>query len=171
MASAALKEKAMISVKDGKQMMTIYTTELSIGNIKAFLQELKVKYGETYKDIEASSYDENHNPTSFTFELPHLEEYILVKMNPHVAMMGNTDLDARIKVDYSALKVYEEDLDNKKNDVNQTTDKGNEEKVESQVIQSIPDTNDSNPLFTMMTLTIMSASGVCLMKRKKESDL
>ena len=47
--------------------------------------------------------DAQGNPTLWAFELPHENEYIDVMMNPHVAMMGNMDLGARIKVDYTTL--------------------------------------------------------------------
>ena len=36
--------------------------------------------------------------------LPNEEELFDVVVNPHVAMMGNSDIPARMKVDYSTLK-------------------------------------------------------------------
>lgn len=187
MAASALKQNAIITVKDGKKVMTIYTTQMKMGSIEAYLQELKVKYGDTYQDIQPASYDENGNPTSFTFELPNTEEYILVKMNPHVAMMGNTDLDARIKVDYDGLKVAsndnsnsdkKEDEDNNKNQTNDsitktdtsTTNSSSSNGSETSTTKiSTVDTGDYNSAYVMMALAGLSVTGAyALVKTKKE---
>ncbi|MEJ8736994.1 NEAT domain-containing protein [Erysipelotrichaceae bacterium HCN-30851] len=110
MASGALKANAIIKVENGKKIMTIYTKKMTMGTITAYLQELKlVNSDKTYTDVFPSSTDSEGNPTSFTFELPHTNEYIDVLVNPHVALMGNQDIPARIKVDYSQLSVYVED--------------------------------------------------------------
>lgn len=187
MAASALKQNANITVKDGKKVMTIYTTQMKMGSIEAYLQELKVKYGDTYQDIQPASYDENGNPTSFTFELPNTEEYILVKMNPHVAMMGNTDLDARIKVDYDGLKVAsndnsnldkKENEDNNKNQTNDSTTKtdtsttnsssSNGSETSTTKISAV-DTGDYNSAYVMMALAGLSVTGAyALVKTKKE---
>ena len=185
MAASALKANAIITVKDGKKMMTIYTTQMTMGTISAYLQEFKVKYGDTYQDIQPASYDENGNPTSFTFELPHTDEYILVKMNPHVAMMGNMDLDARIKVDYDGLKAINENdnsnSDQKDNQKDQTTDSSNKTdtttKTDSSTTNdststtkaSAVDTGDYNSAYVMMALAGLSVTGAyALVKTKKE---
>ena len=186
MASSALKQNAIITVKAGKKMMTIYTTQMKMGSIEAYLQELKVKYGDTYQAIEPASYDENGNPTSFTFELPNTDEYILVKMNPHVAMMGNTDLDARIKVDYDGLKVVSNDnsnsdqKENEDNNKNQTKDSTTKTDTSTTNISSSNnetsptktsaiDTGDYNTSYVMMALAGLSVTGAyALVKTKKE---
>ena len=60
---------------------------------------------EDYKNHGATiiEKDAQGNPTLWAFELPHENEYINVMMNPHVAMMGNIDLAARLKIDYTTL--------------------------------------------------------------------
>ena len=186
MAASALKQTAIITVKDGKKMMTIYTTQMKMGSIEAYLQELKVKYGDTYQDIQPASYDENGNPTSFSFELPNTDEYILVKMNPHVAVMGNTDLDARIKVDYDGLKVASNDnsnSDQKENEDNNkdqtkdstttidpsTTNISSSNNETSPTKTSAVDTGDYNSAYVMMALAGLSVTGAyALVKTKKE---
>ncbi len=79
--------------------MYISTKEMSFGTIKASLQEFYIGSArEDYKNHSATiiEKDTQGNPTLWSFELPHEDE-------PHVAMMGNMDLEARIKVDYSTL--------------------------------------------------------------------
>ena len=159
---------------------------MKMGSIEAYLQELKVKYGDTYQDIQPASYDENGNPTSFSFELPNTDEYILVKMNPHVAMMGNTDLDARIKVDYDGLKVASNDnsnSDQKENEDNNkdqtkdsttttdpsTTNISSSNNETSPTKTSAVDTGDYNSAYVMMALAGLSVTGAyALVKTKKE---
>ena len=110
MASSALEANAIIKVENGKKNMTIYTKKMTMGTITAYLQELKLVNSDgTHTDVLPSSTDSEGNPTSFTFELPHTNEYIDVLVNPQVAIMGNQDIPARIKVDYSQLSVYVED--------------------------------------------------------------
>ena len=188
MAASSLKQNAIITVKDGKKVMTIYTTQMKIGSIEAYLQELKVKYGDTYQDIQPASYDENGNPTSFTFELHNTEEYVLVKMNPHVAMMGNTDLDARIKVDYDGLKVASNDnsnsdkKENEDNNKNQTNDSiiktdtsttnsssSNGSETSTTKISAV-DTGDYNSAYVMMALAGLSVTGACALVKTKKED-
>ncbi len=188
MAASALKQNAIITVKDGKKVMTIYTTQMKMGSIEAYLQELKVKCGDTYQDIQPASYDENGNPTSFTFELHNTEEYVLVKMNPHVAMMGNTDLDARIKVDYDGLKVAsndnsnsdkKENEDNNKNQTNDSTTKtgtsttnsssSNGSETSTTKISAV-DTGDYNSAYVMMALAGLSVTGACALVKTKKED-
>ncbi len=105
MAASSLKPEARIVVQNGKATMYIYTQPMTFGNITASLQELKVQMTDgTWKDATVASRSSDGNPTSFRFELPAKEDYIPVQVNPHVEMMGNRFLDARIKVDWSSLK-------------------------------------------------------------------
>ena len=106
MAADALNNKAKIIVKDGKATMYISTKEMTFGTIKASLQEFYIGNSSSdYKNHSATiiEKDAQGHPTLWSFVLPHENEYIDVMMNPHVAMMGNMDLGARIKVDYTTL--------------------------------------------------------------------
>lgn len=108
MAASSLLEDARIVVKDGVYTMYLYTQPMTIGAITASLQELQVADDAgNYTDGTVESRDGDGNPTSFSFVMPHTNEYINVKVNPMVAIMGNQALDARIKVDYSTLAVAE----------------------------------------------------------------
>lgn len=143
MAAAALDSKAKIIVKDGKATMYISTKEMSFGTIKASLQEFYIGSAqEDYKNHSATiiEKDTQGNPTLWSFELPHEDEYINVMMNPHVAMMGNMDLEARIKVDYSTLTYISDKTeletntkkeDPKENNQNQASNTATENKTET----------------------------------------
>ena len=77
-----------------------------MAEFKASLQEFYIgSEQEDYKNHGATiiEKDAQGNPTLWAFELPHENEYINVMMNPHVAMMGNIDLAARLKIDYTTL--------------------------------------------------------------------
>ncbi|MBR1826925.1 MAG: NEAT domain-containing protein [Clostridia bacterium] len=105
MAASSLKPEAKIVVENGNATMYIYTQPMTMGNITASLQEMKVQMKDgSWKDASVSSTSKDGNPTSFKFTLPHTDEYINVQVNPHVEMMGNRFLDARIKVDWASLK-------------------------------------------------------------------
>lgn len=105
MAASSLKPEAKVVVTNGNPTMYIYTQPMTMGNITASLQEMKVQMKDgSWKDAQVASKSKDGNPTSFKFTLPHTDEYINVQVNPHVEMMGNRFLDARIKVDWSTLK-------------------------------------------------------------------
>lgn len=105
MAASSLKPEAKVVVQNGTRTMYIYTQPMTMGNITASLQEMKVQMKDgSWKDAQVASKSKDGNPTSFKFTLPHTDEYINVQVNPHVEMMGNRFLDARIKVDWSSLK-------------------------------------------------------------------
>lgn len=106
MAAESVGKKATIVVENGVKTMHVTSDEMSMMGIKASLQELKIADANgNYTDAKVESRDSEGNPTSFYFTLPHAEEYITVKVNPHIAIMGNKDIGARIKVDYSTLKL------------------------------------------------------------------
>lgn len=106
MAASAVEAKATIEVENGVKTMHIKSGEMSMMGIKASLQELRIadKSG-NFTDATVESKDSEGNPTGFYFTMPHTDEYITVKVNPHLAIMGNKDIGARIKVDYSTLKL------------------------------------------------------------------
>ena len=107
MAAEAVDEMATVVVKDGVKTMYLTTKKMSFASLEAALQELYI--GSTsdsnYKDNMATveARDNEGNPVLWSFALPSEEEFFNVVVNPHVAMMGNGDIDARIKVDYSTL--------------------------------------------------------------------
>lgn len=108
MAADSVGAKAIIVVENGEKTMHITSGEMSMMGIKASLQELRIadKNG-NFTDAKVESENSEGNPTGFYFTLPHTEKYITVKVNPHIAIMGNKDIGARIRVDYSTLKLIE----------------------------------------------------------------
>lgn len=105
MAASSLKPEAKIVVNNGKGTMYIYTQPMTFGNITASLQEMKVRMPNgSWEDARVAARSADGNPTSFQFTFPGKSDYITVQVNPHVEMMGNQFLDARIKVDWNSLK-------------------------------------------------------------------
>ena len=106
MAADAIGKKATIVVENGVKTMHITSGEMSMMGIKASLQELRIADAKgNFTDAKVESRNSEGNPTGFYFTMPHTNEYITVKVNPHLAIMGNKDIGARIKVDYSTLKL------------------------------------------------------------------
>ena len=179
MAADALNNKAKIIVKDGKATMYISTKEMTFGTIKASLQEFYIGNSSSdYKNHSATiiEKDAQGNPTLWSFELPHENEYIDVMMNPHVAMMGNMDLGARIKVDYATLtyvsnqtKLETNTGNNQKenNSVENTNSKDqtttNNQTNENKVVK----TGDQTAINMMAMLLIISSIMTGVILRKK----
>lgn len=110
MANGAVKTTSYMSIEQGKPMMYLFTDRLVIGVIEATLEELKITDGMGgYVVANIRSTDENGKPICFSFELPSFDEYISVLVNPKVAIMGNSDIEARIKIDYSSMTPYLKD--------------------------------------------------------------
>ena len=175
MAAAALDSKAKIIVKDGKATMYISTKEMSFGTIKASLQEFYIgSEQEDYKNHGATiiEKDAQGNPTLWAFELPHENEYINVMMNPHVAMMGNMDLAARLKIDYTTLTYVSDKTElepnTKKDDQQENTNKDQTANKENQINenQSVK-TGDQTSIQLFMTLFIISITMIGFILRKK----
>lgn len=163
MAAESLRGTARIVVKSGVATMYIYTKEMTFGNITASLQELKVADLQgSYSNAAVQSKDASGNPTSFSFTLPHTQEFIVVKVNPHVEMMGNQDLDARIRVDYATLK--------------QVSDNASDPAVNLTApaigTSSTPKTGDSNVTAVLAVVLLLSAGAFAAttVRRKKVSD-
>ena len=185
MAATALDSKAKIIVKDGKATMYISTKEMSFGTIKASLQEFYIGSAqEDYKNHSATiiEKDTQGNPTLWSFELPHEDEYINVMMNPHVAMMGNMDLEARIKVDYSTLTYISDKTeletntkkeDPKENNQNQASNTATENKTEttkdSQQESQAVKTGDQAPITMMSVLGMISLFMFVVLQKKYEA--
>jgi|LSQX01.2.fsa_nt_gb hypothetical protein len=108
MAAASVGKTAAIVVENDIKTMYITSSEISIMGIKATLQELKVEdTSGNFVDAKVAARDSKGNPTGFYFIMPNTSEYINVKVNPHIAIMGNIDIGARIKVDYSTLELVQ----------------------------------------------------------------
>ena len=106
MAADAIGKKATIVVENGVKTMHITSGEMSMMGIKASLQELRIAdRNDKFTDAKVESRNSEGNPNGFYFTMPHNNEYITVKVNPHLSIMGNKDIGARIKVDYSTLKL------------------------------------------------------------------
>lgn len=107
MAASAIDSQAKVVVKNGVATMYIITKEMTMGTIKAWLEELYIGSStDDYKSNPAVIVSENADgkATMWSFALPNEEELFDVVVNPHVAMMGNSDIPARMKVDYSTLE-------------------------------------------------------------------
>lgn len=114
MANGALDTKATIVVKNGVATMYINTKEMTMGTIKAWLEELYIgSINEDYKANPATAYATNSDGkvTMWSFALPNEEEFFDVVVNPHVEIMGNVDIAARIKVDYETLVKVSDSFD------------------------------------------------------------
>lgn len=111
MAASAFYEDAKIVVSDNIMTMYVDTKSINISGLTASLQEMEVsdengKY--IYAYIEEK--DSSGNPTKFSFTLPHMDEYLNVKVNPKVILMANQAISARIKIDYDSLKKLEDKI-------------------------------------------------------------
>ena len=145
MAASAILKEAKLVVKDGTTTMILYTQPMTFGSITASLQELKVAdLDGNYTDAKVIKKDTDGNPTAFSFVLPHTESYLTLKVNPHVAMMGNVDLDARLFVDYTTLK---------KVSSSDTTDKDTTDSDTTKNDTTTDNTTDSNTTTDTTTTT------------------
>ena len=161
MAADSVNSTARIVVKGGTATMYVYTKQMTMGNITASLQEMKVADEQgNYTNASVVSKDANGNPTAFSFTLPHKNEYIKVKVNPHVAIMGNQDIDARLRVDYSGLKLISEDADDTNVDV-KTPAKGS-----SYGASNAPKTADE--MQTAIPLVVLMAAGAFALAMTKK---
>ena len=170
MATDALKSKAIIKVENGKKTMTIYTQKMTLGTIEAYLQELKVfDDNGNQVEVEISSRDENNNPTSFTFELPHTKEYINVLVNPMVPLMGNQDIAARLKLDYTQLEVYTgNEIEDSSTSQNNNTSSEVESNNNQQANTTLPKTGDDSNAFMVFIMMIFSSMAAVFFKKQKK---
>lgn len=114
MAAGAIDSQATVVVKNGVATMYITTKEMTMGTIKAWLEELYIGSStDDYKSNPAVIVSKNADgkATMWSFVLPNEEELFDVVVNPHVAMMGNSDIPARMKVDYSTLKFVSDSIE------------------------------------------------------------
>ena len=107
MSNAFFKKTAKLRVKDGKLTMTLYANSKAIRQTLqgAYKIDMKVSNGRGgYTPVKVVARDSTGSPTAFQFTLPNTKKYVPVKLNPHVAAMGNSYVDARLKIDYSTVK-------------------------------------------------------------------
>lgn len=146
MAASSVLPEAMITVSGKDIKMNIYTQPMTMGTITASLQTLKVE-NETggYTDAEIVGRSSSGDPNEFSFSLPHAKEYINVLVNPKVAIMGNTDIGARLKVDYSSIAKVE----NAESDINANA-------TTTTATPNSPKTGDEAPMALLATLMLLS---------------
>lgn len=161
MAADAIGKKATIVVENGVKTMHITSGEMSMMGIKASLQELRIADSKgNYTDAKVESRDSEGNPTGFYFTMPHTNEYITVKVNPHLAIMGNKDIGARIKVDYSTLKLVKpaETVTEIKTETTiiQTTDVSGESVTETVVVTEIVMVDNSEDTTDEITTSVIT---------------
>lgn len=106
MGNAAILPDALIEVKKGEYTMTVATTQMTMGTIASCLGSLWVKEADgTYTAAKiVESNNPNKQPSAFSFIMPVKEEYLDVKIDPQVEIMGSEPLDARLKIDWNSLK-------------------------------------------------------------------
>ena len=151
MAADAIGKKATIVVENGVKTMHITSGEMSMMGIKASLQELRIAdRNGNFTDAKVESRNSEGNPTGFYFAMPHTNDYITVKVNPHLAIMGNKDIGARIKVDYSTLKLIKpaETITEAETTIIKTTDVSGESETETVVITEIVTVDNSENITT-----------------------
>ena len=99
-------------------------------------------------------------------------------MNPHVAMMGNMDLEARIKVDYSTLTYISDKTeletntkkeDPKENNQNQASNTATENKTDNQQESQAVKTGDQAPITMMSVLGMISLFMFVVLQKKYEA--
>lgn len=146
MAASSVLPEAMITVSGKDIKMNIYTQPMTMGTITASLQTLKVENGTGgYTDAEIVGRSSSGDPNEFSFSLPHAKEYINVLVNPKVAIMGNTDIGARLKVDYSSIAKVE----NAESDINANA-------TTTTATPNSPKTGDEAPMALLATLMLLS---------------
>lgn len=157
MAASSVNETARILVKDGKITVYIYTMPMTFGSITASLQEMKVEQSDgSWVNAVVETKSSDGNPTCFSFSLDKLQQYINVKVNPHVEMMGNSDLDARIKFDLTSIKYVSEDTDSDVLTAPETTNST------TQQTKSPNTGNDFNAVYIAFAMAVVSASAVVI---------
>lgn len=146
MAASSVLPEAMITVSGKDIKMNIYTQPMTMGTITASLQTLKVENGTGgYTDADIVGRSSSGDPNEFSFALPHAKEYINVLVNPKVAIMGNTDIGARLKVDYSSIAKVE----NAESDINANA-------TTTTATPNSPKTGDEAPMALLATLMLLS---------------
>lgn len=106
MGNLALNHEALITVKKEKYIMELATYPMTVGTITACLQTLEIKQEDNhYKTAKITARNNlGGQPSIFLFSMPHKNNFIEVKIDPKVEVMGNDPLPARLKIDWDTLK-------------------------------------------------------------------
>ena len=147
MAAGAIDSQATVVVKNGVATMYITTKEMTMGTIKAWLEELYIGSStDDYKSNPAVIVSKNADgkATMWSFVLPNEEELFDVVVNPHVAMMGNSDIPARMKVDYSILKFVSDSIEAPKVDGESNNNTNNTPNTIAPMTNQAPRTSSSS---------------------------
>lgn len=179
MAASAIIKEATVIVKDNQATMYINGQKMTMGTISAYLQELKIKQADgSYQKAEIYAKYADGNPQTFMFQLPSGDEMIQVLVNPHVAMMGNTDIEARLKIDYTSLQYISASTSFQSSKPQETIrdDKTNESQTvneqqnhSSKVTVNKPvQTSDTTALGLMGGLFVISTGLILILRKKYE---
>ena len=147
MAAGAIDSQATVVVKNGVATMYITTKEMTLGTIKAWLEELYIGSStDDYKSNPAVIVSKNADGKAimWSFILPNEEELFDVVVNPHVAMMGNSDIPARMKVDYSILKFVSDSIEAPKVDGESNNNTNNTPNTIAPMTNQAPRTSSSS---------------------------
>lgn len=130
MGDPSMGDTALIQVKKGKYTMRVTAEPMTVSGITAILQSLQVKQKSgSYKS--AKIVKKSSKLRIFEFELPSTDEYIKVKVDPKVEVMGKDPVDARLKIDWDTIdEVDEDDWDSTKTS---TTTSDDEEMPEAEI--------------------------------------
>lgn len=159
MAAASFIGTARIVVKNGEMTVYVYTKPMTFGAITASLQEMKAEQSDgTWVTAAVETQSSDGNPTCFSFVLDKLSQYVNAKVNPHVEMMGNQDLDARLKFDLASIKLVSEETEEKP--LTPPSDADNS-----------PQTGDTSNLIFWGVLMLVSAGAVAFAYAKKRGAI
>ncbi|MBA4686539.1 MAG: DUF454 family protein [Candidatus Galacturonibacter soehngenii] len=113
MGNAAMNPLALLTVKNNVYTMEFSTKPMNLGTITACLQTFEVEQTDgiyAYATIKAknNSLDGVEMPSVFSFVLPSKEEYVNVRIDPKVEIVGRV-LDARLKISWDTLVKVNDD--------------------------------------------------------------
>lgn len=156
MASSSFNSTARVVVTNGKMRVYTYTKPMTFGNITASLQEMKVQQSNgNFVNAIVETKSNDGNPTCFSFPLDKLNKFVSVKVNPRVEIMGNQDLDARLKFNVDAIKII-----SKKTDKKPTTPPANVSSTNNKDSSNIAKTSDNFNADLCFALVFVLISGV-----------
>lgn len=114
MGNAAINSLALLTVKNSVYTLEFSTRPMTFGTITACLQSVQIQQADkTYANADITAKNNSIGgvpmPSAFSFVLPAKEEYLNIKIDPKVAIMGNEPLPARIKISWDTLKKIADD--------------------------------------------------------------
>ena len=105
MGNASLNHTALIEVINGKIYMSLSVHPMLVGTITASIASLQIKQANgsyVYADVIANKIA-GGKPSAFKFVLPSTNNYISVKVDPQVEVMGDDPVDARLRISWDTL--------------------------------------------------------------------